>query len=88
MNRFEIVKKYIDEYDYYDLLACGAPNDEFDSYSRKFANTITEKDSIEDIARLISETIDKAFAEEIKPEKFLETAKLIRTSGRDSLLRK
>lgn len=81
MNRFEIVKKYIDEYDYYDyydLLACGAPNDEFDSYSRKFANTITEKDSIEDIARLISETIDKAFAEEIKPEKFLETAKLIR----------
>ena len=48
MNRFEIVKKYIDEYDYYDLLACGAPNDEFDSYSRKFANTITEKDSIED----------------------------------------
>ena len=50
MNRFEIVKKYIDEYDYYDLLACGAPNDEFDSYSRKFANTITEKDSIEDIA--------------------------------------
>lgn len=78
MNRFEIVKKYIDEYDYYDLLACGAPNDEFDSYLRKFANTITEKDSIEDIARLISETIDKAFAEEIKPEKFLETAKLIR----------
>ena len=78
MNRFEIVKKYIDEYDYYDLLACGAPNDEFDSYSRKFANTITEKDSIEDIARLISETIDKAFAEEIKPEKVLETAKLIR----------
>ena len=29
MNRFEIVKKYNDEYDYYDLLACGAPNDEF-----------------------------------------------------------
>ena len=78
MNRFEIVKKYIDEYDYYDLLACGAPNDEFDSYSRKFANTITEKDSIEDIARLISETIDKAIAEENKPEKFLETAKFIR----------
>jgi hypothetical protein len=44
MNRFEIVKKYIDEYDYYDLLACGAPNDEFDRYSRKFANTITEKE--------------------------------------------
>ena len=42
MDRFEIIKKRIDKYDYYKLLACGAPNDEFDSYSRKFANTITE----------------------------------------------
>ena len=78
MDRFEIIKKRIDEYDYYKLLACGAPNDEFDSYSRKFANTITEKDSIEDIARLIAETMDKAFSEEIKPDKFLETAEMIR----------
>lgn len=77
MDRFEIIKKRIDEYDYYKLLARGAPNDEFDSYSRMFANTITEKDSIEDIARLIAETMDKAFSEEIKPEKFLETAKMI-----------
>lgn len=86
MNRFEIVKKCIDEYDYYDLLACGAPNDEFDSYSRELANTITEKDSVEDIARIIAETMDKAFAEEINPEKYMETARLIRTElyGEDS----
>ena len=60
------------------MLACGAPNDEFDSYSRKFADVITENDTVEDIAVLIAETMDKAFAEEIRPEKFIGTAKRIR----------
>lgn len=78
MNTFEVVKKYIDEYDYYDLLACHAPNDEFDSYSRKIAESITENATVEDIAMLIAETMDKAFGEEIEPEKFLETAHKIR----------
>ncbi len=78
MNKFKIIKKYIDEYDYYGLLACHAPNDEFDGYSRKFADVISENDTVEDIARLIAETMDKAFSEEIKPEKFIKTARLIR----------
>ena len=78
MNKFEIIKKYIDEYDYYGLLAGHAPNDEFDSYSQMFADTITEYDSAEDIARLIAETMDKAFAEKINPEKFIDTARNIR----------
>lgn len=34
---FEIVKKYIDEYDYYKLLYSGAPDDEFDDYSQMIA---------------------------------------------------
>ena len=78
MNKFAIIKKYIDEYDYYDLLACHAPQDEFDRYSRKFAGEINENDTVEDIALLIAQTMDKAFDEEIKPEKFLETAQKIR----------
>ena len=32
MDKFRIIKKYIDEYDYYSLLKHGAPEDEFDSY--------------------------------------------------------
>lgn len=80
MIKFEIVKKYIDEYDYYGLLAGGAPNDEFDSYSRKLAAVITENDTVEEIAVLIAETIDKAFNEEIKLDNFLEIAQKIRNA--------
>lgn len=79
MNKFEIIKKYIDEYDYYALLANGAPSDEFDSYSREFEKHISDKYSVEEIALLIAETMDKAFGEEVNPEHFLETARRIRT---------
>jgi hypothetical protein len=78
MNRFEIIKKYIDEYDYFGLLASHAPNDEFDEYSQKLVDTITKEDSSEDIAKMIANIMDKAFAEEINPEKFIETANKIR----------
>ena len=79
MNKFDVIKKYIDEFDYYGLLASCAPNDEFDSYSHKFADVISENCTVEEIARIIAETMDKAFAEEINPEKFMETARLNRT---------
>ncbi len=78
MNKFEIVKKYIDEYDYYGLLACHAPDDEFDSYSQQLADSIRGDDTVEDIARLIANIMDKAFAEEINPEKFIDVADKIR----------
>jgi len=45
MSKFEVIKKYIDEYDYYSLLASHAPKNEFDSYSRKIAAVITESDT-------------------------------------------
>ena len=80
MSKYEIIKQYIDEYDYYDLLACHAPKDEFDSYSRKLAEIISENDTIEEIALIIATTMDKAFEEEIRPEKFLEIAKKIKTA--------
>ena len=80
MSKYEIIKKCIDEYDYYDLLACYAPKDEFDSYSRKVAESISENDTIEEIALIIANTMDKAFGEEIRLEKFLETAKKIKTA--------
>lgn len=78
MSKFEIIKKYIDEYDYYGLLASNAPKDEFDRYSQKFADEITESDTVEGIAMLLAQTMHKAFAEDIRPEKFLETAQKIR----------
>lgn len=80
MSKFEVVKKYIDEYDYYSLLTCGAPNDEFDGYSLKIAEVITENNTVEDIAMLIAEIIDNAFDEEVKPEKFLKISKKIKNA--------
>lgn len=80
MTKFEIIKKYIDEYDYYCLLEQGAPDDEFDSYSKLFAKTITEDYTVEDIAQLIAETMDAAFSSEICPENFIETATKIRNA--------
>lgn len=80
MSKFEIIKKYIDEYDYYGLLTFGAPNDEFDSYSQKFADTITENYTVEDIAILIAETMDNAFSEQVRPKNFLKTAKKIKNA--------
>ena len=78
MSKFEVIKKYIDEFDYYGLLKGGAPYDEFDNYSRKLAENIKEDDNVEAIAMLIAKTMDKAFGEEIISEKFLETAQKIK----------
>lgn len=38
--KFKIVKKYIDEYDFYSMLAHGEPQDEFASYSRALTKKI------------------------------------------------
>ncbi|MCR4691907.1 MAG: hypothetical protein K5739_11235 [Lachnospiraceae bacterium] len=78
MNRFEIIKKYIDEYDYYRLLAGGAPDDEFDKYSHKIADIINENDPVEEIAALISGIMDKAFGQEINPDNFIGVAEKIK----------
>ena len=57
-----------------------ATQDEFDSYSHKLAKIISEKDTVKQIAALISNTLDKAFGEEVKPEKFMETAQKIKAA--------
>ncbi len=77
MNKFDIIKKYIDEFDYYSLLKIGAPNDEFDRYSKEFCNTIFKEDSVKDIAFVIAARLDTAFGNEVKAEKFLNTAEKI-----------
>ncbi len=58
INKFEIIKKYIDEYDYWELLACHAPNDECDSFSKQPSELITEKDSGEAIAKMRATIMD------------------------------
>lgn len=78
MDKFEIIKQYIDDFDYENLLKMGAPSNEFDSYSRIFAEKLDKNDSVEDIAQYMAETMDKAFVNDINPEKFIETAEKIK----------
>lgn len=74
MNKYEIIKKNIDEYDYYSLLKMGAPTDEFDDYSRELAEEISEDYSVEEIAVIIAEKIDRAFGNQVNPDKFISIA--------------
>lgn len=78
LDKYSIIKKYIDEYDYYSLLECGAPHDEFDSYSCEFAEIIQEDSTIEEIANIIANRMDKAFGNEVSAEKFIKTARKIK----------
>ena len=78
MSEFEVIKKYIDEYDYYGLLKDGAPSDEFDKYSRRLVWIINKTDTVDTIAMKIAELMDSAFGEEINPYKFVDLAQKIK----------
>ena len=78
-NKYTIVKKYIDEYDYWSLLEDGAPEDEFDLEARKISDLINADSSIERIAEVIAMVMRSAFGNEEKTENYLETARKIKS---------
>lgn len=78
-DKFVIVKKYIDEYDYYSLLEDGAPEDEFDSEARKISDLIDTDSSIERIAEVIAMVMRSAFGNVEQTENYLETAGKIKS---------
>lgn len=77
-DKYEIVKKYIDEYDYYSLLRDGAPEDEFDSEVRKICNLISSDSSTERIAEVIAMVMRSSFGNEEKTESYMEIAEKIK----------
>ena len=79
-RKAQIVKKYIDEMDYYALLAGGAPSDEFDLESREIAERINLDSSTEEIAAMIADTMNMAFGEKNSAEVFTDTAEKIRSA--------
>lgn len=78
-DKFKVVKKYIDKYDYYSLLKDGAPDDEFDCESRKISDLITGESSVERIAEVIAMVMREAFGNEEKIDSYLETARKIKS---------
>lgn len=76
-SKFKIVKKYVDEYDYYGLLRDGAPDDEFVSEALRISDRISEDSTIEQIAAIIADVFHLAFGNEEHPEHYLPVAQKI-----------
>ena len=76
-NRFHIVKKYIDQMDYYGLLASGAPSNEFDIESKEISARISDDHSVQDIAEIIASVFNEYFDEHDDATVFLAVAKQI-----------
>ncbi len=74
---YPIVKKYIDKYDYYGLLADGAPRDEFETEAEMISRQIDQDSSVEEIASVMAAVMESTFFNKEKPESFMETAELI-----------
>ena len=80
---YNIVKKYIDKYDFYNLLALGAPRDEYDMESHKISSLITCDSTTGEIARVIYKVMYRAFGDisdntALKYDEFLGIASKIR----------
>ena len=76
-DRFHIVKKYIDQMDYYALLAGGAPSDEFDIESKEICARIRYDYSAQDIAEIIASVFNEHFDEHDDAIVFLAVAEQI-----------
>ena len=76
---FDVVKKYIDQMDYYALLAQGAPGDEFDIESARISLRITEDSDVAEIATIIADVFSYSFGESENAEKFMKWAVAIKS---------
>ena len=75
---FHVVKKFIDQMDYYDLLASGAPFDEFDIESKEISARIRCDHSLQEIAEIIASVFNKYFDEHDDATAFLTVAEQIK----------
>ena len=75
---FLVVKKHIDKMDYYQLLAGGAPNDEFDGESKKISARIRTEQTVQEIAKIIAEVFNSSFDEHDDIAVFLRVAEQIK----------
>lgn len=79
INAFSIVEKHINEWDYWGLLATGAPPDEYEMEIKKIVNALPNVKSDMDLAHIIKGVFDKAFAHDHNLEWCSIVAKKIRS---------
>jgi len=77
-HRFHVVKKYIDQMDYYDLLASGAPSNEFDIESKEISAQIKCEHSVQEIAEIIAAVFNEYFDGHNDATVFLTAAEQIK----------
>lgn len=77
-DKFLVVKKYIDQMDYYALLASGAPSDEFDMESNEISARIRYEYSAQDIAEIIASVFNEYFDEHDDTTVFMPVAEQIK----------
>jgi len=73
---FNIVKKFVDEFNPMGLLP-RAPDNEYDNESKKIVCQINQNSTIYEIAEIISKVLSKSFDEKIEIKKCLATAEKI-----------
>ena len=78
-DKFLVVKKFIDQMDYYALLAGGAPSDEFDIESKKISEVIRCDHSAQEIASIIASVFNEQFGEHDNANAFLSVAEQIKS---------
>ncbi len=77
-DKFRVIKKYIDQMDYYDLLETGAPSDEFDIESVEISARVRYEHSVQEIAEIIASVFNEYFNEHDDAAKFLSVAEQIK----------
>ena len=76
-DKFLVIKKYIDQMDYYALLASGAPSDEFDIETKEICARVQYDHSAQDIAEIIASVFNAYFNEHDDATIFLAVAEQI-----------
>ena len=77
MDKFRVIKKHIDRMDYYNLLATGAPSDEFDFESEEICARVKCEHSVLEIAEIIASVFNKHFDKNDDATVFLPVAEQI-----------
>ena len=87
MDLYHIVKKTIDNWDPYGLLEIHCPEDEYDHESKGIAEKICMKNSVYEIANIISKIFSDSFNEPkiFSIKKCFNAAKIIKNQMEDDL---
>ncbi len=64
-SKYDIVKKYIDQYDFMNLLALGAPDDEYSIEVDAICERLSDKFSAKEIAQIVLEVFEYEFSENL-----------------------